>query len=49
MVNPALGIANLPWVASALSKTLSHAAVGHGAIWSCAYGPSVLHGCTTLP
>jgi len=51
MINPALGIANLSWVASALSNplNLTHAAVGRGPIWLCAFGPEVLHGCTPFP
>jgi len=51
IVNPALGIANLPWMASALSNpmNLTHAAVGRGPIWLCAFGPAVLHGCTPCP
>jgi len=45
------GIANLPWVVSALSNTqsLTHATVGCGPIWLCAFGPAVLYGCTLMP
>jgi len=48
MVNPALGIANVPWMVSTLSNplNLTHAAVGRGPIWLCAFGPAVLHGYT---
>ena len=44
------GIANLPWVTIELSNLQSwtHAAVAHGLIWLCAFGPAVLHGCTPL-
>jgi len=39
-----------PWVASEWSHTqkLTHAAMACGPIWSCAFGPAVLHGCTPL-
>jgi len=45
------GIANLPWLASDLSnpQSLTHAAVARGPIWSRAFGPAMLHGCTPLP
>jgi len=44
------GIANLSWVASELSypQSLTHAALARGPIWSCAFGPAMLHGCTPL-
>jgi len=47
MVNPALRIANLTWMVSALSNTqsLTRAAVGRGPIWLFLFGPAVVHGC----